>query len=62
MNNTQTYYTFRLSRDERTMIREIAKQTVRKDGEVLRLMIRGAYEALQEREERKESKPQLQAA
>jgi hypothetical protein len=64
--NTNTLYTFRLSTEERDMVRELARGAYRKDGEVMRVLIRGAYEALKEYEEQenrtKATRKELQAA
>lgn len=60
MNETFTY-TFRMSRDERQMVRELAKGAYRADAEVIRVIIRGAYEALQEREAKENANKKMKS-
>ncbi len=43
----QTFpYTLRMSRNERAMLAELARDVYRSDAEAVRVIIRGAYEAL----------------
>lgn len=61
---TTSTYTFRMTRDERAMLAELARDVYRSDAEVVRVIIRGAYEALKEREakERANDQKELQPA
>ncbi len=45
------YYHFRCTPEERDMVHELARGVYRKDGEVIRTIIRGAYAALKEQQE-----------
>jgi hypothetical protein len=53
-----------MTRDERAMLAERARDVYRSDAEVVRVIIRGAYEALKEREakERSNDQKELQPA
>ncbi len=55
-------YTFRMSRGERAMLAALARDVYRSDAEAVRVIIRGAYEALQEdrqKADRQDNRQQL---